>query len=152
MREDIGMENENKLLVLKTLVDSMNQNDEMLLLEGATDQEIDSFEGTYGIKLPNEYREWLKLSDGGYLYIPAGVQLYGVSHNPVIDINSNERPNDEYIVIGALTTGDPILFKRDSAQILIYNQVEGIVEEDESYENFYDFLIDLPKILGIDEE
>ena len=44
--------------------------------------------------------------------MPAGVQLYGVSHKPLIDVNDNDRPDDSYIVIGALASGDPILCER----------------------------------------
>ena len=54
--------------------------------------------------------------------MPAGVQFYGVTHKPLINVDCNDRPDDPYVVIGALDTGDPILFKKGSEQISIYNQ------------------------------
>lgn len=45
--------------------------------------------------------------------MPAGVQFYGIEHKPIIDVNSADCPDDKHIVIGALSTGDPILCERD---------------------------------------
>ena len=56
---------------------------------------------------------------------------------------------DNYIVIGALATGDPILCKKKGEQISIYNHEAGRIEEDEIYQNFYAFLSDLYELLGI---
>ena len=81
----------------------------------------------------------------------AGVQLYGVAHKPVVDVCDSDRPNDSYIVIGALSTGDPILFKNGTEQIAIFNHEAGRIEEDESYEDFFAFLRDLYDLLGIGE-
>lgn len=44
--------------------------------------------------------------------MPAGIQLYGIEHKPVIDVNDNSRPSEDYVVIGALASGDPILYKK----------------------------------------
>ena len=77
--------------------------------------------------------------------------MYGVSHKPLIDVNDNDRPDDSYVVIGALSTGDPILFKQDSEQISIYNHGDGIIEADETYADYTAFLIDLYDLLGIGE-
>ena len=60
-------------------------------------------------------------------------------------------PDDKYIVIGALSTGDPILCERDGEKISIYNLEGGRIEEDEAYEDFYSFLKDLYDLLGIGE-
>lgn len=51
-------------------------------------------------------------SDGGELFLPAGVQLYGIEHRPIIDVNDDSRPSEEFVVIGALASGDPILYKK----------------------------------------
>ena len=83
--------------------------------------------------------------------MPAGVQLYGVAHKPVIDVNDSDRPNEEYVVIGALASGDPILCKKEGEQIAIYNHEAGRIEEDEIYQDFYAFLSDLYELLGIGE-
>lgn len=118
-------------------------------VEGAKEIQIQKFEKDNMIKLPNEYKTWLKFSDGGELYIPAGVQFYGVAHAPLIDTNYNDRPNEEYIVIGALCTGDPILFKKGTNKIMIFNREANKIEQDEIYDDFYLFLNDLDELLGI---
>ncbi len=135
---------------LKTIVDSLN-NAEMLFFDGATEEQILTFEKENDFVLSEKYKEWLKFSDGGYLYLPAGVQLYGVGHEPLIDVDYADRPNEGYVVIGALATGDPILCKKGSEQISIYNHEASRIEEDEVYSDFFAFLIDLEEILGIGE-
>ena len=119
--------------------------------EGATNEQITTFENKNGIIFPAQYKEWLEFSDGGEFFLPAGVQLYGVAHKPVIDVNDSDRPNEEYVVIGALASGDPILCKKEGEQIAIYNHEAGRIEEDEIYQDFYAFLSDLYELLGIGE-
>lgn len=134
---------------LKNILDSITKQGKMRFLEGATKEQILSFENEKGITLPKQYKEWLEESDGGELFLPAGVQFYGVAHKPVIDVNDSDRPNDDYIVIGALATGDPILCEKEGEQIAIYNHEAGRIEDDEVYQNFYAFLSDLYELLGI---
>lgn len=81
-------------------------------MEGATEEEIEDFERESGIEFPEQFREWLLFSDGGECYLPEGVQFYGVAHKPVIDVEDDDRPDEGYVVIGALGTGDPILCKK----------------------------------------
>ena len=88
-------------------------------------------------------------SDGGDCFLPAGVQFYGISHKPIINISDDDRPNDKYIVIGALSTGDPVLCEKEGETISIYNHEAGVIEDDEIYDDFYAFLKDLPDLLGI---
>ena len=134
---------------LKKIVDQLNQQGQMAFLEEATRKQIRRFEEENGVELPVKFKEWLCFSDGGEFFLPAGVQLYGVAHKPIIDINENDRPSDKYIVIGALSTGDPILCERNGETISIYNHEAGIIENDESYSDFYAFLEDLYDLLGI---
>ena len=89
-------------------------------------------------------------SDGGHICLPAGIQFYGVSQKPQIDISSDDRPDDTYVVIGALATGDPILFKKDTEQVAIYNQEANKIEDDEVYDDFFKFLNDYKNILGLE--
>ena len=81
----------------------------MNFLEETTEEKISEFEKEHSAKLPEKYKEWLLFSDGGELFLPAGIQLYGIEHKPKIDVNDDSRPNNEYIVIGAFASGDPIL-------------------------------------------
>ena len=135
---------------LKTIIGKLNEQGKMAFLEAATNEQISRFEEGHKVKLPEKYKEWLQHSDGGDCFLPAGVQFYGVSHKPLIDVYCNDRPDDSYVVIGALSTGDPVLYKKGSEQIAIYNQEAGRIEEDEVYDDFFALLNDLYDLLGIE--
>lgn len=134
---------------IKKIVKSISKQGKMNFLEKTTKEKIFEFEKKHSFNLPKKYKEWLLFSDGGELFLPAGIQLYGVEHKPVIDVNNNNRPSDDYIVIGALASGDPILCKKNSEKIAIYNQEAEIIEEDEIYDDFIAFLNGLYDLLGI---
>ena len=136
---------------LKEIVDRFNVQGRMNFLEPVTEEQITKFEEENEVQLPSKYKEWLLFSDGGEFFLPAGLQMYGVAHKPVIDVDDNGRPDDSYLVIGALASGDPVMCKKDSQQIAIYNREAGTVEEDEIYEDFIAFLKDLYELLGIGE-
>ncbi|MBO5486045.1 MAG: SMI1/KNR4 family protein [Eubacterium sp.] len=134
---------------LKAIVDKLKEQGKMNFLPETSEEKVTSFEKENSVKLPEKYKEWLLFSDGGELFLPAGIQLYGVEHKPLINVNDNSRPSEDYVVIGALASGDPILFKKDSEKIAIYNQAAGRIEDDEIYDNFVAFLNDLYDLLGI---
>ncbi len=134
---------------LKVIVDQLNTQGKMYFLEGATNDQIMRFEADHEIKLPAKYKAWLSFSDGGECFLPAGVQLYGVAHKPLIDVEDDDRPDRNYIVIGALSTGDPVLCRKEGEQISIYNLEAGKIEDDETYADFFAFLNDLYALLGI---
>ncbi len=136
---------------LKNILENITVQGKMCFFEGVSKEQIFAFENKNSIVLPVQYKEWLEYSDGGEFFLPAGVQLYGVAHKPVIDVNDSDRPNEEYVVIGALASGDPILCKKGGEQIAIYNHEASRIEEDEIYQNFYAFLSDLNELLGIGE-
>ena len=133
----------------KKLIDQFNEQGKMNFLEGATEEQITQFEKDNDIILPAKYREWLLFCDGGEFFLPAGVQLYGVAHKPLIDADDDDRPDDNYIVIGSLAAGDPILCEKSGERISIYNHEADRIEDDEVYEDFFAFLNDLTEILGI---
>lgn len=134
---------------LKDIIEKISKQGKMSFPDGATTEQILLFEKENNILLPKKYKEWLTLSDGGEFFLPAGVQMYGIAHKPLIDVNDNDRPNDNYIVIGALASGDPILCEKNGEKIAIYNHEEDKIESDEIYEDFYAFLKDLYDLLGI---
>lgn len=134
---------------LLTIIASLKGKGKMRFVEAATEQQISSFEQKNRTTFPLQYREWLKHSDGGECYLPAGVQFYGVAHKPLINVDDESRPDDSYIVIGALSNGDPILLKKGAETVSIYNQEAGTIEDDEIYDDFFAFLNDLHNILGI---
>ncbi len=136
---------------LKEFVKQINNQGKMQFLEAATEEQIKQFEKEKEIRLPIKYKEWLRFSDGGEFFLPAGIQMYGVAHKPLIDVDDNDRPNDKYIVIGALASGDPILCEKEGERISIYNHTAGFIEDDEIYEDFFSFINNLYGLLGIGE-
>ena len=134
---------------LKQLVNKFNEQGEMNFCKETTENKILEFEKEHNIKLPAKYKEWLLFSDGGEFFLPAGIQLYGIENKPTIDVDNNDRPSEEYIVIGALVSGDPILCEKAGEKIAIYNQEAGRIEDDEIYDDFIAFLNDLYNLLGI---
>jgi len=134
---------------LKAIVDKLKKQQNMILPDGATADQIAAFEKDHGVTLPTKYKEWLVAIDGGELHLPGGIQLYGVAHKPIIDVDDMDRPSDNYIVIGSLAMGDPILCEKSGERISIYNHEAGIIEADESYSDFFAFMHDLDGILGI---
>ena len=65
---------------LKPLVEKFNEQGKMSFLEATTEEKISKFEKENRITLPSKLKEWLLFSDGGELFLPAGVQLYGIDH------------------------------------------------------------------------
>lgn len=134
----------------KELVSRLNSQGKMRFKGGASWEQIKAFEKNNAITLPQKLKEWLVITDGGELFLPGGLQLYGVAHNPVIDVNETDKPSDNYIVIGTLASGDPVLCEKDSERISIYNHDAGRIETDESYSDFDSFMLDLSRLLGIE--
>ena len=131
------------------IITYLKSRGEMIFLPSATEEQIKEFESSQKVNLPSKYKEWLLLSDGGECFLPAGIQLYGVSHKPLIDVNDNDRPNENYIVIGTLSSGDPILCEKSGERISIFNREAQTIEDDETFENFIFFLNNLDEILGL---
>lgn len=136
---------------LKQVIGQIKEQGKTRFLEAATEEQIAMFEKENDIKLPTQYKEWLQYSDGGELYLPAGVQLYGVAHKPLIDKDDNDRPDDNYIVIGALASGEPVLFKKDEEKFYIYDHESREFDDVMTYDDFVALLKDLYDLLGIGE-
>lgn len=133
------------------LIEQLNGLGKMHFLEGATEEQIAQFEKENDITLPSKYKEWLLFCDGGEFYLPAGVQMYGVAHKPVIDKDDIDRPDEKYIVIGALASGDPILFEKNKEKIYVYDHEAGELDDELTYDDYFAFLNDLYDLLGIGE-
>lgn len=136
---------------LKQVIDQIKNQGKTRFLEAATEEQIAQFEKESEIKLPALYKEWLQFSDGCELYLPAGVQLYGVAHKPLIDIEDNDRPDDNFIVAGALASGEPVLFKKNEEKFYIYDHESQELDDDLTYDDFISLLNDLYDLLGIGE-
>lgn len=136
---------------LKEIITQISSQGKTSFFEGATEKQIEQFEKDNDIRFPIEYKEWLTFSDGGGCFLPAGVQFYGIAHKPMINVNDDDRPDDKFIVIGALASGDPVLCEKEGEKVAIYNHEAGRIEDDEIYDNFFAFLKDLYDLLGIGE-
>lgn len=136
---------------LKTIVEKFNEQGKMAFIEGASEEQIAHFEKEHGVKLPNKYKEWLQYSDGGDLFLPAGVQFYGVAHKPIINTDDDDRPDDNYLVIGVLATGDPILCEKEGDKISVFDHETGCIDDELVYDDFFALLNDLYDLLGMGE-
>ena len=136
---------------LKEIIDQIKEQGRMSFLEAATEEQIEKFEKENDIQLPVKYKEWLRYSDGGDLYLPAGVQLYGVTHKPLINIEDNDKPDDNYIVVGALASGEPVIFKKNEEKFYVYDHDSKELDDDLTYDDFFALLKDLYDLLGIGE-
>ena len=134
---------------LEKIVQLLKAQGEMRFADPAAPEQIRKFEQQNRTIFPEQYRRWLLFSDGGECFLPAGVQFYGVAHKPVICMDDPDKPGDNYVVIGALASGDPILFEKSSGAVAIYNLEGGCIEDDEVYKDFFAFLTDLKNLLGI---
>ena len=119
---------------LKKIIDKLNEQGKMVFLEGATEEQIAQFEKDNEITLPEKYKEWLQFSDGGEFFLPAGLQLYGVAHKPFIDTEDDDRPDNNYIVIGALASGDPVLCEKAGEKIAIFDNETGSIDAELVYD------------------
>lgn len=140
----------DKTVFLKLLFESIKSQGEMCFCDGAKEEEIVSFENENSVKLPMKYREWLRLSDGGELFLPAGLQLYGVKHKPIIEADIENRPSEGYFTIGVFAWGDPVLIKRNDETISVFNHEAGAIED--TFEDFEVFMDRLYDYLGAGEE
>ncbi len=136
---------------LKAIIDKLNEQGKMIFLEGATEEQIAQFEKDHEVVFTQKYKEWLLFSDGGEFFLPAGLQLYGVAHKPLIDIEDDDRPDDSYIVIGALASGDPVLCEKSGEKIAIFDNETGSIDDELVYDDFFALLNDLYDLLGIGE-
>lgn len=145
-KERINMISDEMKKIIQQYIEPNNNK----LIKPATDEQIEAFEEKNGFSLPLLYKEWLSYSDGGDLFLPAGVQLYGVANKPLIDLDDESGPDDTYVVIGSLANGDPLLCNKNNQLISIFNQGAGVIEKDEVYDDFGAFLTDLSTLLGIE--
>ena len=137
--------------VIKNISEQLSRQGKMSYHEAASEEQIAKFETENSVKLPSKYKEWLLFSDGGEFFLPAGVQMYGVAHKPLINVNEDDRPDDSYIVIGSFATGDPVLCQKNSEKILVFDHETGEIDDELFYDDFLAFLADLYELLGIGE-
>jgi hypothetical protein len=111
----------------------------------ASDEQIKAFESAHEVTLPERYKKWLLISDGGDLF-KNGLFLFGVSRKPFIEteILGGALPAG-YAAIGALNFGDFICFAQNSECIVQWDHETG--EEFDRWDCFDDFLEEMAKTL-----
>ena len=137
---------------LKKIISTFESQGVMNFLDPASEEQISQFEKKNGIRLPEKYREWLRFSDGGEFFLPAGTQMYGVAHLPLIDVADEGCPDDKHIVVGRRCNGDPVMYEKGSETFAIYFPDEGKIGNGLVYNDYFDFLNDLYDVLGIAED
>ena len=136
---------------IENLGERLKEQGKMRFRDGATEEEILQFEKEHGVTLPNGFKAWLQYSDGGEFFLPAGVYFRGVAHKPLINVDHFDRPDENFIVIGATCTGEPIVFEKGKEEISIYDHETGRIEEEERFSDVFTFLNSLYDYLGIGE-
>ena len=134
----------------EAIADLLRSQGRMSFVEPATNALIRDVEVARELQLPSQLKEWLLVSDGGDFFLPAGFQLGGVAHLPLIDVDDPDRPDERYIVIGTLASGEPVLCEKSSARSSIYNPEAGRIEDDEIFDDFFAFLNIPDAVVGID--
>lgn len=130
-------------------LDALQRYGRIRLAPGASEEELAGFEAAAGLRLPAPYREWLRLSDGGLLFPPAGLQLYGVAHEPLLSPAAQDCP-EGHLMAGTMPYGDPVLMEKGSGRFMLYNQETGEIAPEESFPDFGSFLDRLPALLGLE--
>lgn len=134
---------------LRQMVDELKGQGKGVFMNLQPQEKIDVFEKGNNFTLPTKYKEWLLLSDGRELFLPARVQLYGVEHKSTIITEDNNIPNNNYIIIGMLTSGDLALCKENEEKVSVYNPEAGRFEDRAIYDDFVAFLNDLYDLLDM---
>ena len=108
---------------------------------------IEDFETKNGFKLPASFKEWLEKDEcpdhGDYGFC----QFYRINKDPVINIKDVYMVSGcEYLVIGSLADGDPILCKKTKDtdnKLCIYDIHAGMIHENEIYNDIWALMNDI---------
>ena len=133
----------------KGISDQLLKQGKMRFREGAAEEDILRFEQDHGFCLPKKFKEWLLFSDGGEFFLPGGAYFRGVAHKPLINVDDRDTPDENHIVIGALATGEPLVFEKGREEIAVYDHETGQIQEEERFSDTFVFLKSLSAYLGI---
>ena len=115
----------------------------------ATDEQINNFEKEHNIQIPESYKQWLHLSNGGYLFC-GGTHLYGVYNNPEPSIGndfSNGMVPKEYLIIGYFGA-EHICYNGESHKFFFYEYEDpsNVLDECDHFDDFrqvLEYIIDI---------
>jgi len=106
--------------------------------KSATEKEIAEFEKRNKVVFTEAVKGWLKYTDGCRLF-DGTIQLYGVAHTPLIEINP-KGVEDGFIEIGAFNYGDSICIKNEKSTIFLCG--ETTIEYND-FEDFLEYVIEI---------
>jgi len=134
---------------MKGIIERFKELPGMSFIPAASEEEITIWEKENGVALPPDYREWLKFSDGGEIFIP-GMQLYGVTHKPLLSYfnrpEERETLPEELYVLGEFGFGDYLCFVRGEDAIVQWDHENW--DEFMRWDSFKDFLPDAEEMFG----
>jgi len=136
---------------MNEMIEQLKEKPKMKFLPAASDNEVMQWEKENGVILPGEYKEWLRFSDGGEIFIP-GAQLYGVKHKPLLSYfnQPDERGDlpDVFYVLGEFCFGDLLCFVKGENNIIQWDHENW--EEFTRWDNFNAFLSEAEELFGED--
>ena len=131
---------------IKALQDAWMQSE---FASPASDSQIETFEKTANVVIPESYKDFLRLSNGAELF-GGDCQLYSVDMNDKFRINydlSDGSVPDELLILGFYNSQHICFDKRyDSFIFYEYEDYDDIKEECLMFSNFYevmDYIIDI---------
>jgi hypothetical protein len=131
---------------LKALQDDWLQSE---FVSPASDSQIEDFEKTASVFIPETYKDFLKLSNGAVL-LGGDCQLYSVNMNDKFRINydfSDGSVPDELLILGFYNSQHICFDKRYNSFIFYkYEDYDDIKEECLMFSDFYevmDYIIDI---------
>lgn len=119
---------------------------------GAKPEQISAFEHRANLKLPDAYKEWLVMSDGGEIFCPEGPELLGVANENsrlLIRSGDDKEAPKTMVVIGRTSSGDALCYKAGTERIVQWSH--SLYEEFLNWEDFHAYLKQAEEIYG-DEE
>lgn len=130
-----------------TLIRLKSLNAPMKFKKGADSISIQNYESKANIKLPSEYIDFLKFSNGGEIFVP-GTRFFNINENDEFSLsNQNTKENrsifslnESLIVIGSLNFGDLICINLQTSEVIQWDHETD--QEFLRWRNFFDFLDD----------
>ncbi|MBR3900558.1 MAG: SMI1/KNR4 family protein [Ruminococcus sp.] len=121
-----------KLLELRGNSDNINTGFD--LYEPLTKEEIADWEKKHNIQLPQEYKDWLALSDGGRF---ADKWIYSLENLRIENLIIDTDEGKDYIIIASLSlSSDYLLLDLETSELVVVTDDGDLEEGDFVYDIF----------------
>lgn len=109
-------------------------NSGIVLYEPLTGSEIADWEHAHSIRLPEDYKNWLLLSDGGRF---ANITIYGLEMLEPDDTINDPDSDAAYIILASLSgSSDCLVFDPETGELFVFTDDGEIGEGDFAYDIF----------------